>query len=234
MKKFKEFTSENTTTPVQEGVIGAVLGGLAGSTVGPLGTIAGAYAGHKIQQRASKNPSIIDATIASKMADLADRRTISKTLKEKPTATKFKPSTASRWLRDYARRKSGIVNVAYREKEEQIPAAAQRSAARTTAPPAPAAVQRRAAPTMPTAEVHPTHVNHPGHGSFPPPIETTPAAQAAAAQRRARLNAIALRVAQRDRTAAARSSRSEFDKPGTRQKVERPTSSIIAVEEKGK
>lgn len=228
MKKFKEFTAEENAAPIEEGVIGAVLGGIAGSTVGPLGAIAGAYAGHKIQQRASKNPSVVDAFIANKAADFVDRRTISKTLKATPGAKKFKPSTASKWLRDYARRKSGIVNVAYRDKDEPIPSAAIKK--RT--PPAPAAVQRQAAPAAPAAEMNPTHVNHPGHGSFPPPIETTPAAKAAASARRARLNAIAIRVAQQERaTAAARPKQSEF---APTQKRERPTSSTIALEEKGK
>lgn len=199
------------TKLVKEGIVGAALGGAAGFIAGgPLGAALGAAAGHKIQQRASRNISMVDATAASKIADVLDKRSAKKAVAA--GQTRFRPGAISRYFRNVAVRKSGGMYAASPDATEPVQGLAQSKTKKVTKTtvkkptPAPQQVQKSAAPETPTAEVHPTHVNHPGHGIFPKPIETTAAGQSAALRRAAVQRAVAARIRAQEKTSTPRSS----------------------------
>lgn len=244
VKKMKDLKKKEK---VQEGIGGALIGGaLGGLAAGPLGIAAGAMIGHKATQRASQNPSVIDAMIASKTADVIDRVSARRAAKKgKP---RFMPTIASRYLRNIAASKAGgmysiggdtgervgdyIDTPANRQKPKPKKAGLFPFNVKSTKP-APAAVAAK-------VEVNPEHQKqNPGHGELPSPFlpraHETEAGQAAAARRKAVQAAIAARIKASEKQKKTNVS-SNFDAPGTRQKKEaKPSSSTILVpEEKGK
>jgi len=196
---------------VSEGILGALGGAVLGLAAGgPIGAVVGGIAGHRIQDQAKKNPSLLDAAILRGASKLA-KRTIG-------------PGTISRALALRAAKKSGfdVVSPEYggSDRASRRPRPTQRTAPAAPAPTAtPAPVQH---------EINPEHTpGHPGHGEVPSPFlpraHETEAGQELAARRKAAQQAVMQRAQERANAALA------AQEAMRNRKRETPTSSTLII-----